>query len=245
MKNKIIVVFLAIIILFASFFMQNDDEINENLAENIEIKVENAENSDFEEILQEEILEDVYVEIENDLSEEIEILDENTDEIIQNSDKTEEIPVILQENEEIDQEIEVNIENYEPEILSAGISVRCDTIFDNLDKFNANKIGLLPENGVIYSEKAVIFEDGASVFDILIEEMQNNKIHMEYVGTPLQNSVYIEGINNIYEFDCGNLSGWIYSVNGEFPNFSMSNFIVKNGDFIEILYTCDLGEDIR
>ncbi len=30
-------------------------------------------------------------------------------------------------------------------------------------------------------------------------------------------SVYVEGINNIYEFSCGEQSGWMYEVNGVYP----------------------------
>lgn len=41
---------------------------------------------------------------------------------------------------------------------------------------------------------------------------------MESNWTPAYNSAYIEGIGNLYEFDCGNLSGWMYSVNGVWPD---------------------------
>ena len=34
----------------------------------------------------------------------------------------------------------------------------------------------------------------------------------------------MEGINNLYEFSCGDLSGWIYSVNGSFPSISCSEY---------------------
>ena len=41
--------------------------------------------------------------------------------------------------------------------------------------------------------------------------MKKNKIHMEFENTPLYNSAYVEDIANLYEFDCGELSGWMYS----------------------------------
>ena len=71
-----------------------------------------------------------------------------------------------------------------------------------------------------------------------------NKIHLEFEDTPIYNSVYIEGIANIYEFDCGELSGWMYKVNGWFPNYGCSRYQLKAGDKIEWVYTCDLGNDI-
>ena len=55
---------------------------------------------------------------------------------------------------------------------------------------------------------------------------------------------YIEGIHNLYEFDCGDLSGWMYKVNGWFPNYGCSRYQLKQGDVIEWVYTCDLGKDV-
>ena len=74
--------------------------------------------------------------------------------------------------------------------------------------------------------------------------MKNNKIHFEFVNAPLYGSTYVEGIGNLYEFDCGELSGWMYKVNGSFPNYGCSKYILSPGDKIEWVYTCDLGKDI-
>ena len=57
--------------------------------------------------------------------------------------------------------------------------------------------------------------------------------------------VYIAGINYLYEFDFGDLSGWIYHVNGSAPSVGCGEYILKDGDRIEWLYTCDLGNDLR
>ncbi|MFR4318181.1 MAG: DUF4430 domain-containing protein [Eubacterium sp.] len=58
-------------------------------------------------------------------------------------------------------------------------------------------------------------------------------------------TAYVEGINNIYEFSCGKLSGWMYEVNGEYPNVGCSDYKVKDKDVIEWHYTCNLGEDLK
>ena len=61
----------------------------------------------------------------------------------------------------------------------------------------------------------------------------------------MYNSAYIEGINNLYEFDCGELSGWMYKVNGWFPNYGCSACKVENGDDIVWCYTCKgFGKDV-
>lgn len=128
--------------------------------------------------------------------------------------------------------------------LTATLSVTCKSILNNMDLFEEDKLEVLPEDGIIYATTTVTFYEGESVFDVLLREMQSNKIHMEFVMTPIYNSHYIEGINNIYEFDCGELSGWMYRVNSWFPNYGASRYMLEDGDKIEWIYTCDLGRDI-
>jgi hypothetical protein len=127
---------------------------------------------------------------------------------------------------------------------SCILSVRCDTILDNMEYLDKEKAELVPEDGIIFPAAAVTFYEGESVFNVLQREMKKNKIHMEFENTPMYNSAYIEGINNLYEFDVGELSGWMYKVNGWFPNYGCSRCQLKDGDVVEWLYTCDLGRDI-
>lgn len=124
------------------------------------------------------------------------------------------------------------------------LSVRCDTILENIAWLDKEKVQLVPKDGVIYAEKTVTFYEGESVFNLLVREMKRNKIHMEFENTPIYNSAYIEGIGNLYEFDCGELSGWMYKVNNWFPNYGCSRYQLKEGDKVEWLYTCDLGTDV-
>jgi len=128
--------------------------------------------------------------------------------------------------------------------LSCTLSIRCDTVLNNMDRLNPEKRELIPEDGVLLREKNVGFDAGESVFDVLYRAVRDEKIHMEFSDSALYGSVYIEGIGNLYEFDCGELSGWMYSVNGEFPMYGMSQYEVKDGDVIEVVYTCDLGADV-
>jgi hypothetical protein len=121
--------------------------------------------------------------------------------------------------------------------------VSCATLVDNPD-CNPDKVGLVPEDGEIFYSDTVAFSDGESVFDVLKREMMNAQIHLEFVNTPIYNSAYIEGINNLYEFDGGPLSGWMYTVNGKFPNYGCSRYALAAGDVIELVYTCDLGADV-
>lgn len=128
--------------------------------------------------------------------------------------------------------------------LTCTFSVRCDTVLKNIAWLTPEKVDIVPKDGVIFPEKEVVFYEGESIFNLLVREMKKNKIHMEFENTPIYNSAYIEGIANIYEFDCGELSGWMYKVNGWFPNYGCSRYQLKAGDKVEWVYTCDLGRDV-
>lgn len=124
--------------------------------------------------------------------------------------------------------------------LTCTLSIRCDNAVGK----SSEKAVVIPDDGVIFAEQTVVFYEGESVFNVLVREMKKNKIHLEFVNTPIYNSAYIEGINNLYEYDCGELSGWMYKVNGWYPNYGCSRYELKNGDKIEWVYTCDLGKDV-
>jgi hypothetical protein len=128
--------------------------------------------------------------------------------------------------------------------MTATISVTCLTILDNMKLLDKEKVELVPKDGIILPATKVTFYEGESVFNVLQREMKKHKIHMEFVNTPIYNSAYIEGINNLYEFDVGELSGWMFKVNGWFPNYGSSRYQLKEGDVIEWVYTCDLGRDV-
>lgn len=123
-------------------------------------------------------------------------------------------------------------------------SISCATILDNMDWLAEEKVELVPTDGWLLPAKLVSFREGESVFDVLLRITQEEKIHMEYTNTPMYNSAYIEGIGNLYEFDCGELSGWMYKVNDWFPNYGCSRYQLQDGDVVEWVYTCDLGKDV-
>ena len=88
------------------------------------------------------------------------------------------------------------------------------------------------------------FQTGENVFDVLQRVCRENRIQMESKWTLLYESAYIQGIHNLYEFDVGSGSGWMYSVNDWYPNYGCSCYTVQPGDVICWVYTCDLGQDV-
>ncbi|MBQ3866233.1 MAG: DUF4430 domain-containing protein [Clostridia bacterium] len=124
------------------------------------------------------------------------------------------------------------------------MSISCAAVLEHMDWLDPNKKELIPPDGVILAPVEVTFYEGESVFNVLQRTCKQQRIHMEFANTPLYNSAYIEGIYNLYEFDCGDLSGWMYSVNGWFPNYGCSRYALQEGDVIQWVFTCDLGADV-
>ncbi|MDE5763599.1 MAG: DUF4430 domain-containing protein [Ruminococcus sp.] len=137
-----------------------------------------------------------------------------------------------------------NAEIHEQTQYTCTFSVECSTILNNLDELNPEKFDVLPADGIIFPATEVVFYDGESVYDVLQRICKENNIHMEASWTPMYNSAYVEGIHNLYEFDCGNLSGWMYRVDGWYPNYGCSRYQLKDGETVEWRYTCDLGNDV-
>ncbi len=154
--------------------------------------------------------------------------------------------VIEKQPEEQPQQVKEEVHQKDPEVLeieeqqdklTCTLSVRCDIILQNIDLLQEEKRQLVPKDGFIYKEQEVGFKSGDSVFDVLLRQMREHGIHLEYEMTPIYNTAYVKGIGNLYEFDLGGYSGWQYKVNGETPNYGCSDYKVAFGDKIEWVYT--------
>ena len=125
------------------------------------------------------------------------------------------------------------------------IEIRCDTILSNMENLEPGKEGYVPANGTILGTCQVEFAEGETVFEVLQRACSRTGIQLEYSYTPIYESYYIEGINHLYEFDCGDQSGWMYKVNGWFPNYGCSSYTLQEGDVIVWCYTCNgQGADV-
>lgn len=125
------------------------------------------------------------------------------------------------------------------------ITIRCDTIFNNMENLEEAKVPYVPTDGEILPVTTVEFFEGETVFEVLNRVCEAADLQIEYSWTPLYDSYYIEGINHLYEFDCGFESGWMYKVNGWFPNYGCSAYELQGGEEIVWCYTCTgLGTDV-
>lgn len=132
------------------------------------------------------------------------------------------------------------------------LTVDCSDILDNADSLDENLRDerFVPSDGFIIPKTEYVLLEGDSVFSILERAARSDKIPLDYQGADGNTfgTVYVKGINNIYEFSCGPASGWIYTVNGESPDSGCSQYVPSDGDEIEFIYVCDYnavekGED--
>ena len=120
-------------------------------------------------------------------------------------------------------------------IGTVTLSIRCDCIVGNGDQSH------IPENGIILDTTEFEISNGETVYDILREAAVKNKIHLETNGNA--DTTYVEGINNIYEFDFGDLSGWTYFVNGSRLSLGCGEYKLAPNDKIEWVYSIEMNDD--
>ena len=112
---------------------------------------------------------------------------------------------------------------------SCEFLISCKTVLSNKSALQSNY--QVPAGGKIY-EKKMEFEEGDTVMDVL-----------KRTGVDIDVSKgYVAGIDGLYEFDCGKNSGWMYRVNGKFPNYMAGKCKLHAGDKVEWLYTCVRGD---
>ena len=116
------------------------------------------------------------------------------------------------------------------------MSIRCDILEGK--KLNEH----IPEDYCILDTTEFKLSEGESVYDILLEAAKEHSISVEHEGG--SDIIYISGINYLYENDYGDLSGWVYKVNGVLPSVGCGGYKLKDGDVIEWCYTLDLGNDV-
>ena len=144
----------------------------------------------------------------------------------------------------VDEYYLIHIDDIKEDSETVFIEINCADILNHLDDLDPvlNDPGYLPADGVILPLTEYVLRPGDTVFDLLLRTVRHNRIQMEYQGADKNafKSVYIQGINYIYEFSCGPQSGWIFTVNGEFPDKGCSTYKLSDGDRVSWIYSCSL-----
>ncbi len=154
-------------------------------------------------------------------------------------------PPAATERAETEKVTEAGTETAEEELVTCTVTIRCDTILSNMADLDRAKEPYVPQSGCILSATEVEIDEGDTVFDVLRRVSEEFGIQLEYNWTPIYDSYYVEGIAHLYEFDCGEESGWMYRVDGSFANYGCSSYKLTGGEYIEWVYTCrGLGADV-
>ncbi len=114
------------------------------------------------------------------------------------------------------------------------ITIRCDTLIGKADS------EYIPADGVILDITEIPLAGQETVYDILMQTAQAYGIQTEH-----NSSYYISGIQYLYEMQYGDLSGWMYRVNGVLPSVGCAEYLLHDGDAIEWLYSCEIGNDLE
>ena len=148
----------------------------------------------------------------------------------------------------VDEYYLTHIDDITPDSETVTMSIRCDTVLKNYGKLDPSLRSeeFVPPDGTILPPTRYVLRPGDTVFDILDRAVRYNKIQAEYRGSDKTGfgGVYVVGMHYLYEFSCGPLSGWMFRVDGEFPDRGCSRYVLRDGQNIEWVYTCDLGRDI-
>lgn len=98
--------------------------------------------------------------------------------------------------------------------------------------------------GYVIKPTKVKVTKGETVWDVLKRELEERNISYKCSFSSKYNSMYLESLDGDGEFDHGSTSGWMYCVNGNYPNYGASRYFLEADDIVKWRYTTNLGVDL-
>jgi hypothetical protein len=123
--------------------------------------------------------------------------------------------------------------------ITCTIEIRVDSLNDRRDTLEPDILTYVPENGILLEKTKVTVKKNTTAYQILAQVCKAKKIALDAEYTPLYGSYYVKGIGHLYEMDAGDMSGWLYMVNGTVPDVGASAYELSDGDTVLWGYTCD------
>ncbi len=120
--------------------------------------------------------------------------------------------------------------------VDTSLSV-CGTVTLSIEKRTVGKGDLLPA-------VEVEIRPGDTAWTLLKREMDARNYAYKATENTQYDSIYLASIEGDGEFDHGPMSGWMYCVNEEFPQFGLSQYNLKDGDVLRVRYTTN-ATDVR
>lgn len=119
-----------------------------------------------------------------------------------------------------------------------SITIRCDSLLKHWDDLSDTVKKKVPGNGFLLEKTSVEMTASDTAFSILEKTCKAKNIALDAEYSILFSSEYVRGIGHLYEMEAGDMSGWLYRVNGGLPSYGASGYQLQEGDAIEWIYTC-------
>lgn len=84
--------------------------------------------------------------------------------------------------------------------------------------------------------------EGTTAMDVFRQVLTANGYTYEAKGSYVQAVIKPDG-TKVAEFSKGPNSGWVFRVNGEFPDVAMQDYQISDGDVIEVLFTANYMDE--
>ena len=120
--------------------------------------------------------------------------------------------------------------------VTCTITVECKNIHKHMSQLKSGHERFVPNDGYIIHAESHTVNRGNTAYDVLKLACNAHGIRLTAKSTSY--GVYVVGINNLDEKDCGSASGWMYKVNGTAPMTSCGKYKMDSGDNLVFYYVC-------
>lgn len=110
--------------------------------------------------------------------------------------------------------------------LSVTFTITCSAAVGRVDG--------VPESGYFLKGAGVSVSNGANVYEALVKCCEVNGVAV--VASNTMYGMYVSSIGGLAEFEAGKMSGWTYTVNGNYPPKACDKYVLSDGDRVEFIY---------
>ena len=110
--------------------------------------------------------------------------------------------------------------------LSVTFTITCSAAVGRVDG--------VPESGYFLKGAGVSVSNGANVYEALVKCCDANGVAV--VASNTMYGMYVSSIGGLAEFEAGKMSGWTYTVNGNYPPKACDKYVLSDGDKVEFIY---------
>lgn len=125
--------------------------------------------------------------------------------------------------------------NGKEKTIPVKVTIDCLSAVEYYNELSDAKRKVMPSEGVFISGYETMLEENSTCYTALLQVCDELGLHIEHTGIP--GTEYIKGLGNLYEFDLGGESGWLYSVNGEKPAVGANGVKLESEDDLRWFYS--------